>query len=276
MSASKNTTENKNQSAGKKTLIQVRNISFSYDTKTVLENINFDIYEQEFIGLIGANGSGKTTLIKILLGLEKAQSGSIQFFGSDISALNSGRNIAYISQRASHFNLSFPATVEEVVMTGLYSKIGLFKRPSSEDYAEVEKALIQVDMQNFQKQLIGTLSGGQLQRVLLAKALIGKPKILFLDEPTAGVDSKNEIAIYKLLKNLNHEQKICIILISHDIAAVTEYTQRLFCLGPDGFFIHNAHTSVEGDFLDKIYGYKVIAHEHISHSQENCPYCNHR
>lgn len=257
----------------KEILLEAEQLSFTYGEHSIFKNLSFKIFEEDFIGLVGANGAGKSTLIKLLLGLEKLQHGSVKLLGKDISQFKEFGKIGYISQKAGHFNPSFPATVEEVVLANLYKKIGLFALPKKEHKEKVYEALKSVDMLDYKDRLIGQLSGGQQQRVLIARALVSEPRILFLDEPTIGVDSQNESAIYKLLQKLNQEKRMAIVLISHDIGAITVHTKRLFCMGADGFFEHKGHVELEGDFLDKLYGYKVVAHSHIHHHKDDCPYC---
>lgn len=257
----------------KQIIVEAQNLSYGYPNQEVFSQLSFNIYKKDFVGLIGANGAGKSTLIRLLLGLEKLQEGEVKLFSEPLHSFKDYGKIGYISQKASHFNPSFPGTVEEVVLANLYKPNTWFKKKTKETEAKLVEVLKQVDMLEYRHRLVGQLSGGQQQRILIARALIGNPELIILDEPTTGIDSKSEAAIYQLLHKLNQEKGVAILLISHDIGAVTVHAQRLFCMGADGFFEHKGHVELEGDFLDKLYGYKVVAHSHIRHHQKTCPYC---
>lgn len=243
--------------------IEIRNLGFSYGEKVVFRHLSLSIMPDEFVGLIGANGAGKSTLVKLILGLEKPLEGEVFLFGQPREQFKAWSNIGYVSQKAASFNSSFPGTVEEVVMSNLYSSIGLLRRPKAIHRERVDEALTMVGMQDLKKRMIGQLSGGQQQRVFLARVLVNKPKFLFLDEPTVGVDAKSEGEIYQLLHHLNHKHGLGVLLVSHDIGAVTVHARRLLCMGADGFFQHNTKAPLAGDFLSKLYGYSVLAHSHL-------------
>lgn len=203
-------------------LIEVNNLAFSYGNYTVLEDVNFVINKGEFIGLIGSNGAGKSTLLKLLLGLLDPISGKISF-------IEDKSKIGYVEQNAGCRG-NFPATAEEIVLSGLWNKIGFLKFPKKEHHVIVQNALMSVDMQDFSKRMIGKLSGGQQQRIMIAKVLVNNPSILILDEPTSGVDTKSSEALYELLKHLNKVHGLTIILVSHDIKKVAKISQRLLRL----------------------------------------------
>lgn len=245
-------------------VIQIRDLGFSYGEKPVFRHLNLNIYANEFVGLIGANGSGKSTLVKLILGLETPTEGKIIRFGKENWESRSRSQIGYISQKAASFNSAFPGTVEEVVMANLWSKIGLLRRPKAVHRQRVKEALELVGMQDYRRQLIGNLSGGQQQRVFLARVLVNEPKLIFLDEPTVGIDAKSEGEIYQLLNMLNQKAGVGIVLVSHDIGAVTVHTERLLCMGADGFFEHDTAEPLAADFLSRLYGYEVLAHSHLN------------
>ena len=202
-------------------LISVKNVSFSYENDEVLNNINCEIESGDYIGIIGGNGTGKSTLIKLLLGELKATSGEI--------ALRTNK-IGYIPQNAGQISKDFPATVFEVVSAGLYKKIGLFRFMNKEHKKSIDKALEIVGMSEYKNRLIGKLSGGQQQRVVLAKMLVSDPEIIFLDEPSNGIDKKSEKMLYKLLEKLNKEKNITILMITHDITGISKSVNRVFFL----------------------------------------------
>lgn len=211
-------------------LIEINNVSFRYDQTEALKNISITVQEGDFLAVLGPNGSGKSTLLKILLGLLKPTTGEVKLFGKDTKHFRQQEWIGYVSQKSNSFNSGFPATVEEVVRGGLVKKAGLFHRlPKSAD-REVERVLRSVGMEQFRDRLIGELSGGQQQRVFIARALVSRPKVLILDEPTVGVDQQNVQAFYDMLDRLNREEGITLILVTHDADMVSDRISHVACL----------------------------------------------
>lgn len=211
-----------------KNIISIENVSFGYNKDNILNDIILSIDEGDFIGIVGCNGSGKSTLLKLLIGQLNPSKGKIKFFDEEISKSNNLDKIGYVSQISMSTGASFPATVEEIVMANLYSKIGFMKFPKKEHKEKVKESLKIVNMEDYSKRLIGNLSGGQQQRVMIARALVSDPKILILDEPTTGIDAASEEQLYNLLEKLNKESKITIIIVSHDFAKITKYTNKIF------------------------------------------------
>lgn len=209
-----------------KNIIEIQNASFSYGDEKILENINLNIQKGDYLGIIGPNGGGKTTLIKILLGLLPL-SGKIKLFGKDLNDFKDWPRIGYISQKAAQIDPNFPITVDGVVSMGIYAKRGLFHFPNRHDKEKVDLALKEVEMENYRNRLIGDLSGGQQQRVFIARALVGDPEVLVLDEPTVGVDIKTQEQFYRLLKNFNEKYHLTLILISHDLDVIKKETDKL-------------------------------------------------
>ena len=177
---------------------------------------------------MGPNGSGKSTLLKCLLGVLKPKEGSIRVFGVDSKKFKEWNKVGYVSQKANSFNSGFPATVSEVVSMGLVSKKGFFA--FTKEDKKVEKAIADVGMSEFQGRNIGELSGGQQQRVFIARALVSDPELLILDEPTVGIDVKNVESFYEILEDLNKRLGITLILVTHDMGAVTEKVTHVACL----------------------------------------------
>ena len=203
-------------------IIEIKNLSFSYDKQKILENINLSVQEKDFLAIIGPNGGGKSTLLKLILGINPVKDGSIHTFG-EVPKKNLAK-IGYVPQN-TNVNTDFPITVSEVVLMG---HIGT-KRPLF-GYANEEKmcalgALAQVGMENYANEKIGSLSGGQRQRVMIARALCAHPKILILDEPTASIDVEGQKQIYELLQELN--AYITIIVVSHDISVIMQYANTV-------------------------------------------------
>ena len=211
-----------------KNIISVENVSFAYNKENVLQDIIMYVDEGDFVGIVGCNGSGKSTLMKLLIGQLTPSKGKIKLFNEELSKSKDLNKIGYVPQISLSSNATFPATVEEIVMTNLYSKIGFMKFPKKEHKEKVKEVLKKVNMQDYSKRLIGNLSGGQQQRVMIAKALVSDPKVIILDEPTTGIDAASEKSLYALLNKLNKESKITIIIVSHDFKKISQYTNKIF------------------------------------------------
>lgn len=211
-------------------LIEIKDISFDYEETKALDNISMTVHKGDFLAILGPNGSGKSTLLKIMLGLIKPTKGSIKLFGVDSKNFKNREWIGYVSQKSNSFNSGFPATVEEVVAGGLAKKAGLFRRmPKNKDQSVLE-ALTAVGMESFLKRSISELSGGQQQRIFIARALVSKPKMLILDEPTVGIDHQNVQAFYDMLATLNSKQDITLVMVTHDVDTVTDRISHVACL----------------------------------------------
>lgn len=247
-------------------IVEVRNLSYRYDKENVLENINLTIQEGDFLGIVGPNGSGKSTLIKLILRLLKQQSGEIRLFGEPIDQFKDWEKIGFVSQKANSFNSGFPATVFEVVASGLTKKIGLFRMFKKTDREKVLEAIANVGMEKFVQSNIGELSGGQQQRVFIARALVSDPLLLILDEPTVGVDAQNVQSFYEMLAFLNQQLNMTLMLVTHDIGTVTDKVTHVACLNRRLFF-HGDVTAFErettGGFTH-FYGHDVhvLTHQH--------------
>ena len=205
-----------------------------YGHITALEEVNLSIYQSDFLGIIGPNGGGKTTLFKVLLGLIKPTQGNITFLGDNPK--KNRKLMGYVPQH-SHFDRQFPVSAWDVVLTGRLGRVGLFKKFSEHDKEIASDALKEVEMFDLRDKQIGELSGGQIQRVLIARALVTEPKILLFDEPTASIDKQSEINLYKLLKKLN--EFLPIVMISHDIGVISAYVNKIACLNKRLYY-HNS------------------------------------
>lgn len=248
----------------RETIVSVENLSFSYGTNKVLENVNLYIKEGDFVGIIGPNGSAKSTLLKLILGLLKPDEGTISIFGKNIDEFKDYSKIGYISQNVREFNQMFPATVEEVVAANLYANKGFISRLGKKDSKRIEEVLNIVDMDKFRKRKIGNLSGGQKQRVFIARALINNPQILFMDEPLVGVDLESQNMFYGLLNKLNKEHNITLVMVSHDIGVISKKVNRLFCLSNGKVYSHDTNKNKNTNILKELYGENVnlLFHEH--------------
>ncbi|RLQ98205.1 metal ABC transporter ATP-binding protein [Falsibacillus albus] len=245
-------------------VIELKDISFRYERENVLEDINLEVPKGAFLGLVGPNGSGKSTLLKLILGLLKPQKGEVFLFGEKQSKFSGWDKIGFVSQKANSFNSGFPATVYEVVASGLTKKIGLFKFIDKNDKKQVTEAVKAVGMEAFLHRNIGELSGGQQQRVFIARAIVSSPEILILDEPTVGVDAKNVQSFYDMLDKLNHELGITLLLVTHDIGTISSKVTHVACLNKHLHFHGRADEFEEqsGQDLSQFYGHDVHVLEH--------------
>lgn len=242
----------------------VRHVSFSYDGSPVLVDVDLAIVAGDFLAVIGPNGSGKTTLVKIILGLLRPSSGEVEIFGCSPAAFTDWDKIGYVPQKATHIDAFFPASVEEVVGMALASARRRGRFPAREARQRVHRALEAVGMAEFGKTSIGRLSGGQQQRVFIARALVTSPRVLFLDEPTAGVDADTQAAFYDMLDRLNKSEGLTIVLVTHDIGIVNKHVNRVACLN-QRLVYHGDHEDFcrSAAFRDMISGGDhLISHEH--------------
>ena len=220
-------------------ILEIQNLSFSYDKLNVLESINLDVLDNDFLAIIGPNGGGKSTLLKLILGLLKNKDGQI------IKHIKN-KEIGYVPQN-TNLNIDFPITAIEVVLMGHVSiKKQLFGY-SKEDISCALNSLRQVGMENFANSKIGDLSGGQRQRVFIARALCSNPKMMLLDEPTASIDVKGQKEIYELLKKLN--EQISIVVVSHDISVLLNYAKNVAHVNKSLVYHHlkNIDESIQTD-----------------------------
>lgn len=212
--------------------IAVKELDFAYGSNKVLSHIDFTVPAGSFAVLLGQNGAGKSTLLKLLLG-ELALSGacgSIKLLGYDIRQFRDWQRISYVPQSGMSAYQSFPASVEEVVQANLYAQIGRFRFAGKKEKEQVRQALRQVGMEEFTKRLIGRLSGGQQQRVLLARALVNCPELIIMDEPTAGMDEKSTNDFYHMLKRINKEQNVTVLMVTHDRQRMEAYADVIWLL----------------------------------------------
>jgi zinc transport system ATP-binding protein len=221
-------------------LIQVENVSFSFNGMEVLRNISFSISPGDFIALLGPNGSGKTTLIRVILGILKPSRGRVVLMGEDLDHFTQWRRVGYVPQKATHLDPFFPASAREVVAMGLISKKRFPRILTGQDEASIDRALKQVDMKGLKHRRIGELSGGQQQRVFIARAIVNGPDVVFLDEPTAGVDADTQTRFYEMLADLNRKKNLTIVLITHDFAIITKHVTKVACLNQQLVF-HGTH-----------------------------------
>ncbi|HBS27703.1 MAG TPA: ABC transporter [Gammaproteobacteria bacterium] len=238
-------------------VIQLKDVTFSYGNLPAVKHVSLDIIEGEFLGLVGPNAGGKSTLLKLMLGLLSPQRGKIRVMGKSTS--RGSKMIGYVPQYPS-FPRDFPITVERTVMLGRLGTGSLFGGFTRNDKMLAHQALVEVEAESLADRQIGALSGGQLQRVLLARALVSEPKILILDEPTANMDLRHESDIFDLLKMLN--QRMTVIVVSHDIAFISSYVDRVACLNQTLVCHHT--DKIDGDLVGELYGdhISMVSHKH--------------
>jgi len=247
-----------------KVLIDVEDVSFSYGEAIVLSHVSFSIRSGDFLAVIGPNGSGKTTLIKIILGLLKPTQGIVRIMSKPVEEFSDWGKVGYIPQKATSIDPFFPVSVREVVGMGLLSARKDRRLSRKNEQQAVERALSQVGMQDLKDWRIGRLSGGQQQRVFIARAVVNEPDILFLDEPTTGVDASTQEHFYDLLDTLNERKKITIVLITHETGIINKHVRQVACLNRTLSYhgTHEEFCSSEAFKQMLAGGHHVISHRH--------------
>ena len=244
-----------------KPLIKLSNLTVSYDGTIALQNATLTIYERDFLGVIGPNGGGKTTLVKALLGLLRPQNGTITYYRADGQPVPT-LNIGYLPQYSS-FDFRFPITVREVVSAGLLTGKSLFYRPSRTDRQQVDHILSLMELDTLANHSIAELSGGQRQRVLMARALIGSPQLLILDEPSTYIDTDSQEQLYRMLRTIN--ETCAVLLVSHDMGAVFQTVRNIACVNRTLHY-HPANEPAEHWFEHEMgCPLELVAHGQVPH-----------
>jgi len=242
--------------------LKVQNISFSYDTTDIIKNVTFSSEKGEFLGIIGPNGAGKSTMLRILCGILEPQRGNVFILNENIKDINQksrAQKISFVPQE-THFALNF--LVEDVVLLGRYPYLSAFQRERKEDTEAVEHALAYANVMEFRKRPINSLSSGERQRVVLARALAQQPKILLLDEPTSHLDLHHQYAIMQLLKKLNAEG-LSVVTVNHDLNLASLYCQRLLLMYEGTIYSEGTPQSlINNENLKHVYktDVKIIKH----------------
>ena len=236
-------------------IVEIKNLTVQYPDVKALDDVSFTVNQGDFLGIIGPNGAGKSTLFDVMLNLNTKYQGALKFFGEDIKKSKKYlKEIGYVPQKPI-FEKNFPATVNDVVRMGL-------RKESDEN--KIDKILQQLWIHELSNRRIGELSGGQLQRVFIAKALVNNPKILILDEPVTGIDQQSIELFYSILRELNSKQKITIIWSSHDLDAVNKLANHVACLNRTLFFHGVSEKFFSDDKLVKQYS-EASMQEHMHH-----------
>mgnify|MGYP000366453392 FL=1 len=276
-------------------LIEIKNLSAGYDSRTVLRNVNLTVYDRDFLGIIGPNGGGKTTLIKCILGLLKPTGGEILYrvattsgnssaphdnsaANSQFSTLNSQLSMGYLPQYNS-IDRKFPITVEEVILSGLSIQKSLTSRFTPEQKEKGKQIIARMGLEGLEHRAIGQLSGGQLQRALLGRAIISDPSVLILDEPSTYIDKRFEARLYELLAEINHD--CAIILVSHDIGTVLQQVKSIACVNET--LDYHPDTGISEEWLERnfncpieLLGHGALPHRILAEHKhgDECGCCN--
>lgn len=236
--------------------IEVKQVSFAYGDVVVLEKVDLEVPEGEFLGIVGPNAGGKSTLLKLLLGLLEPQQGEIRIFGRP--PLKARRLMGYVPQYPA-FARDFPVTVKQVVLMGRLGTGPMVGGYSRRDHEIAQRVMEEAEIAGLAQRRIDQLSGGQLQRVLVARALACEPRILLLDEPTANIDMRVENELFDLLKELN--ERMTILVVSHDIAFISGYVHRVACLNRT--LVCHRTEEIDAQAIQKLYGGEVrMVHHH--------------
>ncbi|ADB58122.1 ABC transporter ATP-binding protein [Archaeoglobus profundus] len=236
--------------------IRIKGLEFSYDSIQALKNVTIDIYESEIVAIVGPNGSGKSTLLKCIDRILKPQKGVILINGKDVknfSQIEIARTVGYVPQSVKQF---FPATVFEVVLMGRRPYLGW--RCSRRDIEKVFEVLRILDIENIAMRDFNELSGGQQQKVLIARALAQEPEILLLDEPTANLDIKHQLEVMEIIRNIVRENGITAVVAIHDLNLASRYADRIVMM-KDGkvFAVGDPNDVLTPTNIEKVYGVKV-------------------
>lgn len=239
-------------------LFEMQSLSASYGINVVLHDINFKVYENDFIGVIGPNGGGKTTLLKVILGLLKPNTGSI-VFNNDL--LNS-KSIGYLPQ-ISTGDINYPVTVEDIILSGLMIKKNIGSGMTSADRKRAHEVISELGLSEMAESTLNELSGGQMQRVFLGRAIIGNPKLLLLDEPGNFVDTTFENDFYEKLKDLN--SRMAILMVSHDIGTISSHIKSFACVNRNLHY-HPSHEITNEDLLAYGCPIQLVTHGDVPHT----------
>ncbi len=250
-------------------IISLLNISAAYDGKTVLNDINLEVYKNDFLGVIGPNGGGKTTLIKIILGLLKPTLGKVKYYhnGHEVPEITMG----YLPQYSS-IDKKFPISVYEVILSGLSKEKSLFHKYTAAQHGKVREIINRMGLEEMVNRPIGELSGGQLQRTLLGRALVSDPEVIILDEPNTYIDKRFEAKLYSLLDEIN--KKCAIILVSHDIGTVLQNVKSIACVNET--LDYHPDTEIPTEWLEEHFGcpIEMLGHGNFPHRILKC-HCDH-
>ncbi len=228
-----------------KKIIEIKDLGFDYGEGWVFHKLNIDIAEGDFVAVIGANGAGKSTLLKMLANVITPTIGNISYYGTPIEDFQDWRKIGYVPQNPGKQQRNFPISVREVVSLGLLDGKSLTHRFTACEKTAVAEILERFNLTDLRYRKIGDLSGGQQQRVFLARAMVKQPKILLLDEPATGIDTAAKAELYAMLKRINREQGVTIVMVSHDLELAADAAQNALCLDHGICFWGEVHAALK-------------------------------
>ena len=245
--------------------VETKNLTVKYGEIEALNDITLNIEEGDYVGIVGPNGSGKTTLIRAVLGLIGSRMGDVLIFGKKIDDFHEWSRIGYLEQKLAFLGAHFPATVKEVIASGLISQKKYPRSFNKKDLAQVDAIAESLGITGLKARPIGKLSGGQQQRVLLARALVHKPDMLVLDEPTVALDPDSRENFYNTISKLNREKKMTVLLVSHDMGSIGKYASRLIYLDGKLIFSGGFDDFCNSSSMTDIFGLSsqhIICHRH--------------
>jgi len=246
-------------------VLTIKGLHAGYHGTEALRDVSFSVNPGEYIGVCGPNGSGKSTLVKVILGLLAPTAGEISLLGTPQSGFREWRRIGYLPQGLQFFNPHFPATVDEVVRLGRLAGKGFPKRFDREDAAAVARTMEWMGISHIKGCMIGELSGGLRQRVLLARALVNDPELLVLDDPTTALDPETRESFYELIFEMNRDRKATVLLVTHDTATIGKYASHLLYLDKQVIFFGSFDdfcNSTEMTGFFGAHGQHLVCHRH--------------
>ncbi len=245
-------------------VVSLEDVWVQFNGSIILESIDLKVHSEEIVSIVGPNGAGKTTLLRVITGLVRPNKGKILVLGKSPLKIQKSGLIGYIPQK-SNLDRRFPLNVYDVVAMARWARKSPFQRLDSDDKEIVRKALGQVGMDSTIDEHYGRLSEGQKQRVLIARALAGKPKLLIMDEPSTGLDMVAQDTFYKLLKCIRDEEKISIIMVSHDVGTVSGVVDRIACLNRKIHFHGEPKNGIPAEAVRRVFGQNVSFLVHDEH-----------
>lgn len=257
--------------------IEVDHLSFGYSEKLFLNDVSFRIEKGDFAAIIGDNGSGKSTMVKLILGLLDPVRGGVRVMDRDVSGSNRPSEVGYVPQNSGDSVARFPASAEEIVLSSLYRQIGPLRFANRKHRAIAREAIEQAGLSDLIRKLPSEMSGGQRQRLMLARVLANRPEILILDEPTVGIDAAAVDHLLAVLHDINIHSKTTILMVTHDIAKIASFANRVLCLSekhfsendlPEGTVVH-----IHPLQHDHIYEHIHCANCEKSHDPDHCDAC---
>jgi len=239
-------------------LFEMYSLSASYGADIVLKDVNFKVNENDFIGVIGPNGGGKTTLLRVILGLVKPAKGKMVFN----NLLLDGNSIGYLPQMSTG-DINYPVTVTDIILSGLMIRKGIISRMSASDKKKAEAVIDELGLSGMSKSTLNELSGGQMQRVFLGRAIIGNPRLLLLDEPGNFVDTTFENDFYEKLRDLN--KRMAILMVSHDVGTISSHIKSFACVNRSLHY-HPSHEITNEDLLAYGCPIQLVTHGDVPHT----------